>query len=480
MKSIIVLVSLLSFLKVLVSDNIRIESNLPTELVSGQRHLIEIEIDKGDIQGFSKLELSLPTGFKAMPADIHGASFTFSGGRARFVWMEMPSSESFTVSYFLESEPAKEGYFEISGVFSFVNANIRKDIKIPARQIKLLAHREVALSEYSLKDELELVCERSVVRLNESEFEVKLKVKNNNIQGFGKILESLPAGCVPRKLNDGGAVVTLDGNSIKFVWFEVPDAQGFEVSYLVSCPTVCNTMDIKGQISYTENRKPYTIDIVEVLSATALETAQPKEALSTSADAEQTKDSSVTTAGEMTTERAQEVVTNPAEPVTQVEKMASESTEKAENGAARQEVILPASEKSVTGKIEPTATHTPKEQAPKEAEAISTEKGDSKWVSTPSKGVSYSVQILAAHRLVEKSYFEVRHGYGGGFNIENHEGWIKYTTGKYDDYKQARDARENVKTSSRNLPGPFVAAYQDGNRITVQEALLISNQTWYP
>ena len=470
MKSMIVFVSLFSFFKVFFSDNVRIESNMPTELVSGQRHLIEIEIEKGSLQGFSKLELSLPAGFKAMPADIHGASFTFSGGRARFVWMDMPSVESFTVSYFLESEPAKEGFFEISGIFSFVDENIRRDVKIPARQIKLLPQRLVSFSEQSLKDEVELVCERSVVRLNESEFEVKLQVRNNNIQGFGKILETLPVGCIPRKLNDGGAVVTLDGNSVKFVWFEVPDAKGFEVSYLVSCPSACNTLAISGQISYTENRKPYTIDVVEILSPSLIENPQSIEIPDASASQSQQKDTAELSSRASLADNPK---TFQAVDSNSQKQVSGDVTVTAEPANAESEI-------QTAEKVEPAVSLSEKVNEPTAVKDNTPEKVEANLVSKPSIGVSYTVQILAAHKLVEKSYFTARHGYNGGYNIENHEGWIKYTTGKYDDYKQARDAREDVRSKSRNLPGPFVAAYRDGSRITVQEALLVSNQTWYP
>jgi hypothetical protein len=49
----------------------------------------------------------------------------------------------------------------------------------------------------------------------------------------------------------------------------------------------------------------------------------------------------------------------------------------------------------------------------------------------------------------------------------------------YTQYKDARDARVKITTESSKLPGPFVTAYNDGERITVQEALLISKQLWY-
>ena len=54
---------------------------------------------------------------------------------------------------------------------------------------------------------------------------------------------------------------------------------------------------------------------------------------------------------------------------------------------------------------------------------------------------------------------------------------MKYTTGDFLAYKQARDGREEIK-SNYTFPGPFVVAYNNGERITVQEALMISNQKW--
>ena len=88
----------------------------------------------------------------------------------------------------------------------------------------------------------------------------------------------------------------------------------------------------------------------------------------------------------------------------------------------------------------------------------------------------YKVQLLAAHKIAGKSYFNKRHSYDGPFSIENHEGWVKYTTGEYNEYKKARNKRENLV--HHKFPGPFVTAYNNGNRITVQEALMITKQDW--
>lgn len=479
MKIVSLFIGYLCFIGAFFSDDVRVESNLPGELISGHRHLIEVEVAKGSIQGFSKLELSVPSGFSVMPSDIHGASFTFSGGRARFIWMEMPPGETFTVSYYIESEPNKEGIYEISGVFSYVNDNVRRDLKIPSKQIKLVPKQSVVMQEYNLKEDVELVCERYVTRLNESEFQVRLVVRNNQIKGFGKVLETLPSGCVARKLNDGGAVVTQDANTIKFVWFEVPDASTFEVSYLVSCPVPCNEISIQGQISYTENRKPFTIDVVNMESASALSVRDPGLAQDSKPTSLEQNQNQVSTDNQ--------VSSKPENPTAVKDASAANAVPTSPVAAD-----VKGNDTSVTMNHDiKTSTETSREDKERvvvnDNAVLETQTADnnnevkiSKLVAEPSRGITYSVQILAAHRVVEKTYFSKRHGYNGGYNIEHHEGWIKYVAGQYDAYSDARAAREDLKQDTRDFPGPFVTAYQDGARISVQEALLNSNQRWIP
>jgi hypothetical protein len=57
------------------------------------------------------------------------------------------------------------------------------------------------------------------------------------------------------------------------------------------------------------------------------------------------------------------------------------------------------------------------------------------------------------------------------------DGFTKYTVGAHNEYKEARDAREDLR--NKGVVAPFVTAYNSGKRITVQEALMITTQKWY-
>jgi len=99
-------------------------------------------------------------------------------------------------------------------------------------------------------------------------------------------------------------------------------------------------------------------------------------------------------------------------------------------------------------------------------------------IQTPNTMVSYRVQIAAGHKkIVAVPYFSKRK-VKEPIDIEMLDGWYKYTIGSFEKYLQARNKR-NIVWKQTPIKDAFVTAYNSGQRITVQEALMISNQTWY-
>jgi hypothetical protein len=483
------------FLINLFSDTeILVDNQIPTSIVPGEKQEVHITINKKDIQGFAKMELVLPAGFVATPGETQGASFTYTQQKARFVWMNLPNAENFEVTYYLECLEGMKGNYSVNGTFSYIRENKRVDYFIPIKQIVVgaaisnptannnsLAGNDVSTPDqntsslnqlakdtsvestasnsyetndqvgtsspqsttgnveekYNTDDITDLFCDRTIEKTSEGLYKVELVIHNNNIEGFAKILEVVPVGCTTKIIQDGGAVITAEKNSIKFVWFEIPTSPEIHLTYEVSCNV---EPVITGKLSFVLKNKP--MELVITNSGTKVDT--------------EPADSDLVT----------ETTTTPKdEPKNQVDEPA-----KTDNSSDTK-TVSNTSEKNENNKnsgSEVTASN--KTEQPESSGNTDV---------THETGITYKVQILAAHRVVNKTYFQQKHSFVERFNIENHEGWVKYTIGKFSEYKDARDNRERIRKDYGTLPGPFVTAYNNGERITVQEALLITKQQWY-
>ena len=460
--------------------DISITQNVPQTMAPGSEVRVTVAVDKGTLTGFAKLQIDLPPGMTATAIETKGASFTFADGKAKFIWMALPTSPSFKVSYTLSADANVSGVQHINGRLSYIENNERKTHDMSTSVVDLGAPGAVAVTttqavpEEQVNNDLvsaagaapvEKVAmavidnasgtapmqgpggvggSRKITPVTEKEMTIEVTIKKGDIRGFGKLQEVIPEGFTALEKTSSEAIFTAQGRIVKFVWLNLPAANEIKVVYKLRAnerPEGEYTID--GEFGYLLN--------------------------------DETQKAVLGTSKFFVGPKALEVLANDGANMGTMDGNDPELALQQQNntsGGNTAGTTTPSAKEQPVRTQEPAKTTTT-------AQATTTPKTTSpSRIPAPEKGVTYKVQITAAHREVGKSYFRARHNYSGDFQIERHEGWIKYVTGSYADYSSARDQRVSYVQAGHNFPGPFVTAYNNGTRITVQEALVISKQQW--
>jgi len=445
-KQFILLVQLLGlfFYHLIFSGDIAVTQKFPTSISSGTEAIVEITIKKNDISGFAKIQQNFPDGFTAEPLDTKGATFSFKENKIKFIWMALPVENEFTISYKIKPNETTTGNFTVDGKFSFISESERKNIDIPSATFSVgneLAVEEPKLTEPVTNEPLleqppvveptttvaSIECKRTIENIEGGKYKVTLNFDKKGIQGFAKTTEQIPNGFTATENDSKGGVFSFKEQEVKILWMAIPKEDKYSISYNMEAnsETANGNYNIKGYFSYLENDVTSKYDIIE----TSFEL----------------------TSNQLVADNT--IVENPIVEKPVVEKPVVEK---------------PVVEKPV---VENPVVENPVVEKPVVAPT-------NKITSTPNPetGVSYKVQVGAGHQKVSANYFSAKFNLTDNVSTETHEGWIKYLVGSYNEYKLARDKRNSVRN---NVTTAFVTAYNIGKRITVQEALMISNQKWY-
>ena len=461
LKQIIILFNLLSFIIItaLLPADIKVETKLPekSSFIIDSTYIVEVDITKGPIYGFAKFQQNIPDGYLAQPVETADASFTFADGKIKFISMAIPETEHVKISYALTatSDAAAEGV--IDGKLSYIEDNERKSYDIPSIPIK-------AISDEPIVEKVPAIASinRSVKSLGNNEYEVSLTIDQQGVEGFGKLEEYMPEGAEATVLENNKAVFSQVDDRSKFVWMSVPKDAQFNVSYKVSSDSDIQSSleSMEGNFSFLDGNETKTVAVlggapIESAAIIAANTEKEKPLISESVEIVKEEIAAV----EPLVIAEPEEVEMPKEIV---------KAEKIEEVAAME----PLEEVNEPAVVAQEQIEEPKEQ-------LIASKQEKMNVPDPESGVSYKVQLAAGKKLVSDAFLRKAYKYKDAYNVENHQGWVKYTTGEFNVYSGARDKREQLANAGHNFPGPYVTAYNDGTRITVQEALMISNQKWF-
>jgi hypothetical protein len=436
-------------------SGVTLTMQVPNEVIAGSEFEVKVNIQKGDLESFSRFQQDLPAGLTATSSQTSNADFSFEDKRVRLIWLRLPQQDEFSVVYRIKVDERLKGSFSIDGKFSYIDQNERKSVSAVSQPITILPSPDIDPSLIvDIKDfeekvipyippasagsEVACIRQTPIAEPGNGEYIVNLLVNKKSKQKFAKIEESIPAGYKAINIDPKDAIFTFKDNIAKFLWMNLPSEPYFLVSYkLVSQGQLkVAAPDIHGKFSYLEGEKTISMAIRQtdrdLASVTPAEIGNLIASLSA-----------------------------PALAQAEVKKETEQNKKAEEQGKT---IKNEKKEKKETQIATKKQTKVLKKKLP--------------YILEPEEGVYFRVQLAAGHKPVNVRRYFAKYNLDKEVREEIHEGWQKYSVGSFKEYKEARDYRVHIWNTTV-IDDAFVSAYNNGMRITVQEALMINNQAWY-
>ena len=468
----VILIALSTFFNL---ADITITHTSANELNAGEKIEATITINKMDFSGPGrlKLDLSQAEGVQIIEKENDGSSFTFKNNEALFIWYDLPNNKNIEITYVIDASKKSFGTKKITGTFSFINKNERKQLTIP--ELVFLVNEVIPQG-----GEPSVTSNRTIEGAN-GNYTVKIHVTKGKHSGFARIKDKLPKGYLATSIEPAGSIFKDIDGAAKFIWSDLPSSiESFTVSYkLINPKGVDTSFSITGEYASERLIAEGYNDGIEI-PITYYNPSDPSFEYNAL-----TNDTS-------SLNELSEVVLNSVEEINSEQDSNGLNIKTEDASITLTDSINDISIKKIDNNIIEEDTASNNIEIPEE-EIIVAENIDNKMNTNEEEksiisnivnsqktktNIDYRVQILASHRIATKNYVKNKYNFSENFDLENHDGWIKYTTGRFDQYKEARNKRNDL--NSNEFPGPFVTAYNFGQRITVQEALIISKQNWIP
>lgn len=452
------------------NGDVTVTLDTPGQINAGNEIKVQITIHKGDLKGFSRFQMELPAGLTATNISSANADFSFKDQKVRYIWLSLPEDASFTIAFTVKCYERLKGNFDLTGKFSYIDNNERKNIDIqpqavaivpsptidPSFLVDIKDFGKMALPQMGASGS-NVACIRQKPAWSDAqkEYMVNILVNKESLKKFAKIEESVPAGFTAVKVDSKDGIFTFKDNKLKFLWMNLPSDPYFTVSYkLIPAKGSVSTEKpaITGVFSYIVDDKTQSLNIVEQDVSFA----------------------------NLTPDRVKEILQGQAQTIIAANVSPTTTTEPGK----KTEQTTVAVKQPVTKQPEVKTTVTPAQKTTTQTVAVVKppvkvgDEGETADLLEPQSGIYYRVQLAAGHRPVNiKSYFR-KYKLDNTIQREQHNGWFKYSVGSFNLYKDARDYRVHIWNTT-SIADAFVSAYNNGKRITVQEALMVANQKWY-
>ncbi len=414
--------SLILFICSLFSGDtgVSISGNFPASVTAGQDIPIEILIKRGDVTGFGAFELTLPDGLSVTENDEKTAVFNISNGVAKWEWSELPDQEEISIKFVLNAWANASGTKVVQAKFNYIVDNDKKFSEMQPAEITINAAPVLST------DRTDAPAPDSTVK------------RGANAEPAGKIE-------VTRTISKS----------------EQPN------EYLIT---------LKIQKGITKGFARYSDELPAEFTAKAVKT----DGSSFSVADGKLKFVWVSVPDKSELEISYHI-TGPVPSKLPIygEYSYLEDNQSKKVTLEKDELVFGTGVVE-GGKEEPVV----KNENNDKDEPVLEKKGIIERIKSKLKGdkdgsANYRVQIGAfGNAAVTSSTLKRRFKVNEEIKTESLDGLSKFMIGSHSLYKSAREQREQM-IAQNGIKSAFVVAYNQGKRITVQEALMITSQKWF-
>jgi hypothetical protein len=440
-------VFILLIFQALFEGGVTVTQNIPANANPGSDFIVEVTVNKGDIAGFAKYSQELPDGFSASVVDANGGNFSFSDKNVKIIWMSLPTNKEFKIKYKIAVGADVKGSFPITAKLSYLENNEKKTFDVPASTIAVgnTSDNQTAAAEPAKEtkpSEQPVPAENPVAEMAKTSAPAQNpETTQSNSTGSVTANRKAPTASASNEFN---VEITVKKGTISgFAKLEETIPAGYTATGIETNGSVFSFVDGKAKFLWMSipNSDEFKVSY-KLTGAADFKGECAIEGVFSYVENEETKKA---------------IISKTSTNIGSADALAQNSNQTPTTENAKQE---------------PTPAPVPAPKPSPAPKPVTT-------VSSPvaSKGIVFRVQVCAVHKNVPNNYFNDLFKISDEVLSETHEGWFKYTTGNYSEYQAARNRRVNLADNGVNT-GPFVTAYNNGNRITVQEALMVANQKW--
>ena len=421
-------ISMFSLTTMVSGQEVEISIDHPDRVNAGEEFAVSVTISKGSLTDYSRFSQELPLGLTATNVSSPNADFSFDNQRIRVIWLKMPQSNQFTISYKIRVDPRLKGSFVLGGVFAYVVDDERKFLNferndpitiVPSSTVDPALIVDIndfqggeAAPVAARPGEVFAMAVRQTPELQSNgSYLVRILVNNPPGSKYAKIEETIPFGYVFEEVNSSEGIVSHTASTVKFIWMKLPQSTEFEVVYrLVPKQNESQgDMIIDGMLTYTAGDDNKIVEIRQMDAyLPEMTQAQKRNLLAT---------------GAVPPRATRSTPADTPEPVRTTQPVTT-----AVSGSASGNVIM------------------------------------NTRVLDYGTGAYYRVQLSANLNPFDAVSHFREAGVDREVLVEQHEGYYKYTVGSFSTYQQAVSYKNQVE-GLPDITGAFVVAYRNGRRV---------------